>query len=84
MSRPLRYVVELPEIDERGMRLTVGYHTSLGNRDARSWAVYTAARYAGRIILEMMDGTADLFRDYSHRSEYVPGGPDVETSSNLV
>lgn len=60
MSRPIRYLVYMPDC-------TVGYHCSLGNREARSWAIHTAARYGGVIKMEAADGSFDVFRDYRWR-----------------
>jgi hypothetical protein len=74
MSRPLRYVVEFDyERDEYDRPLRVSYNTSLGNKVAKSYGYQTAGAYAGRLLLELTDGTFELIRDFTHRRSWVPG-----------
>jgi hypothetical protein len=64
MSRILRYIVELPD------QPPVSYNCGLGSKDARSWAIHTAARFGGKIIMENVDGTFQNFdKDYTRQSK---------------
>jgi hypothetical protein len=67
MNRPLRYVVEFSELDSWGNPLRISYNCGLGNREAKSYAIHTACRYGGRVVLQLTDDTWELIRDYSRR-----------------
>ena len=60
MKKLVRYLVEFPTTP-----IPVGYNAGLGNKDAYSWAVYTASRFHGRVTSEYADSTTEVVRDYS-------------------
>lgn len=65
MSKALRYIVEFADSE------TVSYNCGLGNREARQYAAYTASRYGGIITVENIDGTKEVYRDYTRQKSYL-------------
>lgn len=79
MNRPIRYIVQRPNEPDQG------YSCSLGNAQAKSWAVQNASLYGGMVYEEAADGTFELFRDYRDRLPRRPrfqqeGQPEVSQS----
>ena len=67
MNRLIRYVVSFFGHDD-----TVGYNAGLGNKEARSYALYTALHYGGRVTAEHTDGTTEVIRDYARTHSHSP------------
>jgi hypothetical protein len=84
MSRPLRYVVEFNEADLWGQQLRISYNCGIGNREARAYAIQAGCGYGGRVLLQLMDDSFELIRDYTHRRYHEPTVESQKTTAVSV
>lgn len=63
--RALRYIVFIPGQEEQA-----SYNCSLGNREAKSWAMQNARTYGGAVQCQLNDTSIEWIADY--RRSYRP------------